>query len=75
MNDKRRCLYVCGFMAVVTDQKMKRAAWNFGMKFWMFVGYDVLNKNIIKTGVTKLRSVLQRRTLSVTLMQLFLKKF
>jgi hypothetical protein len=39
------------------------------------VGYDVLNKNIIKTGVTKLRSVLQRRTLSVTLMQLFLKKF
>jgi len=42
------------------------------MKFWMFVGYDVLNKNIIKTGVTKLRSVLQRRTLSVTLMQLFL---
>jgi hypothetical protein len=41
----------------------------------MFVGYDVLDRNIIKTGVAKLRSVLQRRTLSVTIMQLFLKKF
>jgi len=32
----------------------------------MFVEFDMLNTNIIKTGLTKLRSVLQRRTLSVT---------
>ena len=41
----------------------------------MFVGYDVLNRSMIKTGVTKLRSVLQRRSFSVTFVQLFHKKF
>lgn len=62
-------------MAVVNGQKIRGQLEILARNFLCLRGYDVLNRNIIKTGVTKLRSVFQSRTLSETVVQLFVKKF